>query len=132
MNWIRLLSNARGITLVEVMISVSLLAVVAASLLGMFLAGAGGYERSGRDTEALNLAKAKMENYIAAGYSEVISLPDANSSWQPYPGSSDYEYEIVVTEYDPELEIRQVTVKVRQIYRPSKEVKLATLVARWP
>jgi len=126
------LANNCGLTLVEVLVAAVLLAAVLAPMLGMFTTAAQGYSRGGRETVALNLARGRIETYLALSYDGLDDLPEANGPWQPCPDYDAFEYQLAVTEYDPLLEIREVVLRVRPVADPARQVELATLVARWP
>ncbi|MDN5327230.1 MAG: hypothetical protein PWP41_1926 [Moorella sp. (in: firmicutes)] len=126
------LIDKRGLTLIEVLVASVILAAVLAPILGMFTTAARGYAQGGRETVALNLARAHLETCLAAGYNGLEEMPGMNGSWQEDPGNSDYEYTVLVSEYDPLLEVKKVVVQVRSVNDPSGQVELATLVARWP
>jgi len=127
-----LAGHNRGLTLIEVLVAAVLLAAVLAPMLGLFTTAARGYTRGGHETVALNLARARLETCLAAGYDSLAGLPDANLPWQPYTGYPDYEYQVMVINYDFNLEIKEVMVQVRPVNNSAGQVELATLVARWP
>ncbi|MDK2820106.1 MAG: hypothetical protein PWP31_71 [Clostridia bacterium] len=120
--------NDRGLTLIEVLVASVLLIVALAPMLGMFTTGAKAYSRGREDTVALNLARDRLEKCLAAGYDNLTEIPD----WQVSPVNADYEYKVVVLDYDSLKEIKEVIVTVRPIKNPTGQVKLATLVANWP
>jgi len=126
------LANNCGLTLVEVLVAAVLLAAVLAPMLGMFTTAAQGYTKGGLETIALNLARGRLETYLAPGYDGLDDLPEANVPWQSYPDYASFEYQVTVTEYDPLLEIKEVVLRVRPVANPVGQVELATLVARWP
>ncbi|WP_258359256.1 type IV pilus modification PilV family protein [Moorella sulfitireducens] len=124
--------NNRGLTLVEVLVATAILAAVLVPMLGMFTTAARGYTRGGQETVVLNLARERMETCLAAGYNGLAGLPGAGETWQAYPGRPGYEYQIITTDYEPFLQVKEVVVRVRPAHGTAGEVELATLVARWP
>ncbi|BCV21808.1 type IV pilus modification PilV family protein [Moorella sp. Hama-1] len=124
--------NNHGLTLIEVLVASVILVTVLAPLLGMFTTAARGYTRAGQGTIALNLARARMETCLAAGYDGLDNLAGVNPTWQTDPDNAGYEDMITVTPYDPLLEVKKLVVQVRPVNDPAGQVELATLVARWP
>ncbi|MGI9860039.1 prepilin-type N-terminal cleavage/methylation domain-containing protein [Moorella naiadis] len=124
--------NNRGLTLIEVLVASVILVAVLAPMLGMFTTAASGYTRAGQETIALNLARARMETCLAAGYDGLDNLAGVNAPWQTDPDNAGYEDMITITLYDPLLEVKKLVVQVRPVNGPAGQVELATLVARWP
>lgn len=122
----------RGLTLIEVLVAAVLLAMVMAPLLGMFNTAAWDYTRGGQDTVTLNLARKQMENLMASGYSGLAGLTGSGDTWQACSEIPGYEYQVIITDYDPLLQVKEVTVRVRPVNDQAGQVELATLVARWP
>lgn len=128
-SWVK---EAKGLSLIEVLIAVFLLSAVLVPLLNVFLYTAREQQRSGMDSIALNLGRDCLEKGIASGYEELKVKGFGDTYWQTYPGFSDYEYKVTVEEFDHRLEVLKLTVQVRQVDKPDREVILAALVARWP
>ena len=60
-------SDKKGLTLVEVLISAVILGIVLISLLGVFVVGRFGSAKAKHHIEAMNHARAAMEQYIKDG-----------------------------------------------------------------
>ena len=60
-------SDKKGLTLVEVLISAVILGIVFISLLGVFVVGRFGSAKAKHHIEAMNHARAAMEQYIKDG-----------------------------------------------------------------
>ncbi|CEP66038.1 Prokaryotic N-terminal methylation site [Moorella glycerini] len=122
----------QGLTLIEVLVATAILAAVLAPMLGMFTTAARGYASSGQETVALNLAREHLETCLATGYNSLDRLPGANGTWQGCPDYPGYEYQVIITDYNLLLQVKEVMVRVRPVNDPAGQVELATLVARWP
>lgn len=69
-------SDKKGFTLVEVLISAAILGIVLISLLGIFVVGKSGSAKAKHHMQAMNHARAAMEQYIHDG--TIYSLPDGD------------------------------------------------------
>lgn len=118
-----------GFSLIETLFALVLLTVVVVPLLNMWYTSAAGNQRSREETVALNLARARLEECVAAGYEGVDALPGANLGWLDCPGWPGFSSSLTVEIYDALLGVKQVTVRMRTPSL-SGEVVLAGLLAR--
>jgi prepilin-type N-terminal cleavage/methylation domain-containing protein len=70
------LMGKNGFTLLEVMIALSILAVGLLSLEGMFVTSMGATSRGGRETQAVQLAQQKIEEFKTTKYDTIVSGGD--------------------------------------------------------
>lgn len=76
-----------GFTLLEVVISAALLAIVVLSLAGLFGSGFAASIKAGQITQAAALAQETMEELRACSYAELLALgAELNDGFFPCPG----------------------------------------------
>lgn len=97
--------NDRGMTLVEVLVSVALIAVCAVPLLQLFANGALSTNQGRFMTVATNIASATMEEYRARPWERVVS-----EILSPFANEVDYAREVSVTSVASDLKEVSVTV----------------------
>ncbi|MEW5785664.1 MAG: prepilin-type N-terminal cleavage/methylation domain-containing protein [Bacillota bacterium] len=66
--------TAAGYTLIELLIAVTILALVVSPLLGLLAAGFSAINLAGQQTSAVNLCRAALESTKALGYTAVYNL----------------------------------------------------------
>ena len=131
----------KGFTLIEVLITVFILAVAMAGVLAIFPVGIQ-LERSAKMTNTASwLAQAKVEEISSTPYDEI----SCGSFVEPYgfdPDFSSFQRETKINYVDPEQALNSVSfdsgikkIEVSVIWEPSgylaeKEVKIFTLIAK--
>ena len=124
----RLVFGGKGFTLLEVVVAVGLLGLITASVLPLFLVGHQGIYSAGNKTQALNIAKEKMEYLLNRdfeallikekeqpdGFSEKTGLDPCFTPVAGYAGfASCYKLEEAALEITGYVVIgHQITVKV--------------------
>ncbi|GAW94136.1 prepilin-type N-terminal cleavage/methylation domain-containing protein [Calderihabitans maritimus] len=113
----------KGLTLVETVVAVALLAAVLIPLFNMFYTGIRGYTAAAEETILVNLAQGKIEELKAEDYD---TLTDQGPT--VFPEFAEYMYEVEVLEIDPEKKIKQITVSAYSLEEPNRRVRLVTWV----
>lgn len=135
---------AKGFTILEVLVSLSLLIVAFFSLMRIFPWATQISKASEQKTVGVNLAQAKIEEITATSYDEItvgISEPRAKVSEDPTSPFYTYERETKVIYVDPnnnlqetlsDLGIKKVEVTVfwQTPMWGEKSLKLATLISK--
>jgi len=102
--------NQNGLTLIEVLLSMLLLTIILIPLLGSLTQSAFVYNTSSNQTQAVLLARQKMEEIKALSYQDI----PANIPKTPFTSVTGYAYTINTTEHTlsagGKLKIVQITV----------------------
>jgi len=88
----------RGFTLIEVLITIFILAVGMAGVLGAFALGVQTQSKAKMNTVALGLAQAKIEELASLSYSEIASFTE---DYGEISGFQSYKRETEVAFWDP-------------------------------
>ncbi|MEW6308461.1 MAG: type II secretion system protein [Bacillota bacterium] len=117
------LYRERGLTLIEVLVSVAILGLLVMPVFELFRAGMAGDALARTSTVATALCQEKLEALRHSGYTAIQAEAAA-----PVPGFTAYTREVLVT--SPETGLKQVTVIVTwTIMKLTRSVRLTTLVA---
>lgn len=84
--WWRVFRQRRGVTLVEILVSLLVLLVVVIATLNYFAYGMGGIGKQGHRRAALERARQRLEQIMAANVSQ-LKPADANVRWLSCTGS---------------------------------------------
>lgn len=104
--------NARGFTLIEVMVALVVFAVGVLSLAMLIPLGTKGISRSGETTRASELSVATMEKLLATPYTDDdLTAGTHIDTGNPYNGS--YHVTWVVENNQPITSCKRITVRVR-------------------
>lgn len=101
----RWLKDQAGLSLVELMVAISLIAIVSGPIIGMLNSGSFNNVRGRHLSTASSIAQAKIEESRYAGYD--VAQSEARA---PVPGSAVYEMQVEVVE--SEWNLKRVTVIV--------------------
>lgn len=114
--------NQAGITFIEILIAVLILGILFAAVLGAFVMGKVSVTKAKHYTQAISLARQKMEEIKGMSYSQISSLQadspitedeDDNFVLDPGSGSLDEERETQIEDDDSGKKIT-VTVSWRE------------------
>ena len=117
-------SMARGATLIEVLVAISLLAIVAAGIFSFYTTGMFTRQEAANLAIATELAQAHMEELIAHPYTTKAAGDDSGADSTSAPG---YRWTAEITPTAPGLSQGTVTVSWVQTGR-QRRVTLTTLV----
>ena len=112
-----------GFSLVEVMFSLVLIAVIGTGMMKFLITSSKKLSAVERKITAHNLARLKLEEYLTYDYSALTTSAVYNFSESDY---KEYQYQILVQKINSNL--KQITV----IVKDAKQIwaKLSTMVAR--
>lgn len=117
--------DEKGLTLLEVVIAILILATALVPMLNMFDQGLNFYKAAGEQTLVVGLAQGIMEEQLAKSFEALQS-----EGPRAFQGFSGYQYEVLVSPYSTNKHLKQVTVWLLREENPGKpEVELTTLVA---
>ena len=116
--------GSKGLTMVEVIVSMLVLGLTVAPILGMFESSLWAGANSEYVLDATYLAQSKIETLRAADYDSVVS-----QGWTQVSGTP-FEYSVDVQVVDPDRGLlKQVTVSVRwQRNHNTSSIRLVTLL----
>lgn len=127
---LKLLKNERGMTLLEVLVALMILALVLVTLLGRFAQAGRQNADAYRYNEALSLAQSKMEEIKKKDFKDVENIASTNfSAESDYSQFQGMSYTVSVV--DSGLNTKTVTVTVSYTDEDiAKQLDLTTEVAR--
>ncbi len=105
----RRMQNAKGFTLIEILIAVSLLAIGLLGMAGLTVGIMKGNSVSNQVTTATALAQDRMEDIKRLGYSKAIAASEGYNSMSGY---SSYKRDTVIDVDTPSVGMKTVTVTV--------------------
>ena len=96
---VRLLASPAGFTILEAIVSATIVGIVVTGVLMMFGTGQTYIQSSGTDRIAAELAQQRIEQVRAAGYGKKFPLdPRAELIMTPVPGNPGFERTTVITD----------------------------------
>lgn len=121
---VKTLQNQKGLTILEVIVVLVIVAVALIPLLGMFTQGKQDSVAAWQRTQATALAQSILEEVKAGVFPPIATTGSVNID------NHKYDWEMVVTEVTGEQNLRKVTVLVnyKEFVKP-KELSLTMLKA---
>ena len=111
-----MITNYRGITLVEVMASILLFSITIVAILSLIVSNAKMGKRADEAYIAYNLAKNHIEEFRSLNFSDLSAADEADVRLDelgvPDPDGAFSRTTTVVTPYESDDELAQVTVQV--------------------
>ncbi|UNC92567.1 type IV pilus modification PilV family protein [Candidatus Contubernalis alkaliaceticus] len=138
---VRLKNKNRGFTLIEVLLSVAVLAVVSGPFLSLFLQGFLITQSAGMKTIAVSYSREGMELIKAQGFDKLVetiegqhSLYPKRESWVEEGYNCFYEVQHVFREVQngfstESVEVLEITVYVNYFDRTDQEVVLTSFLS---
>jgi prepilin-type N-terminal cleavage/methylation domain-containing protein len=128
-----LLFNAKGFTLVETLISVTILSIILLSMMGFFYQSAKIEQSNSNQLVAINLAQSTLVRLSAGGYNEISGIGShtldpcddiALINCTPIINGERYTTEIDIRNSESDVSLHVATVTVT---KESETITLATL-----
>ncbi len=124
---IKILKDKGGFTLLELMVSLSILAVGMLGVVGMFVYAIGGNAEGRNLSKATNLAGKQIEVLKLTAFANLTSNSTGVSTADPYVV---YKTRYWTTK-DPDLNMRKATVSVTWVVKgATHEVRLSSVIAK--
>jgi Tfp pilus assembly protein PilV len=121
------MSNARGVSAVEVLIVASIIVVALLGISSTLPTGYGNVDRSGKDTVAVNLAQQRIEWLRNQAFASAALA--AGTTTEALAGSyAGYTRTTTIQDNTPITNVKQVTVTVATL--SGRSVQLVSLIAR--
>ncbi|SNY27364.1 type IV pilus modification protein PilV [Orenia metallireducens] len=124
------LKKEEGITLIEILIGIIILAIILTSVIGFFTNSTKITGQAKDRRRALQLARSVMEDMRSAFYQEGISISDRQTHFNNWENNEDYKgYTCRVNIADYKEDLKEVIVTVYWDNK-NKNLKLKTLITK--
>lgn len=129
-NW-KMWKHARGLTLIEILLTTVLLSVAFLGIGAMTFGSIHGLVFSDHMTTGITLAKERMEQIGHADYTAVIKANFPRESYGSIAGYEAFQRDVIIADDTPETRMKTVTVTVswREVSGDTKDVVVSTIVA---